>query len=1064
MIKLTNDNINSAIVSKGYNIVQKNTSGYILTNETICTFNSLIVFKELFKNKCKMLDSALENLYYIADRLINCNDDGGGGDQPTPSDKYYTIIVSTNKSAAKIYINGIERSFATFQEGTKNIQIVATCDGYVNKTYTISNLTRDYNVYLEFTAQDVIPVTRYSVIVNCNVSDATIEINGIERSYAQVEAGSDVSIRAYKEGYNTFETTIENISKDEVIDATLTEVAPGRVTLKLNLTPSNAHTNIYNRNTGVHYINVRSVTVDAGTVVDITVTASGYNTYTENGLVLNSNVTKTIVLTEAEAPKYTLHISPTPSNAIVSLKNMSNGGIYGNDAQFYGGTQVLVTVSADGYEPNGFTYTIDPEDAVDGVITKLVSLVHYRNVTFRVFSDALHTQALSGFNLELEDIITEERLYPVSTVNPNEVIVRNCLQGRTYNVRVNKGGYHQEDSLTFTVSGTDGQTVDIYMKANTYKLKVVVCDADDNNNPIQSATVLINGSAVTYSGGESEEIDIQAGTQVEIEASASGYQTVPSTIITMPFENHTENIYLSASVATVNVTVVNYADNSQDITSNCVIKINGNTGNNQTISLGTARIEVSYNEELRYVSYAGNKNITSGTNNITIELVPYIHIACWGRETVNNVNNGKTVVMNFEEGVQNDIIVRHTNVIYDGETIVNGQCDLYVPYGNDIFGYFVDVDNLHDDVLINRSNIVANEGIYIYFEKKYVKLTIKPVANGQGSIIYMDEPSNIVHIGDEIYVLKGSRHKFVATMQGYIDGVWDNIWNIDTNISLLLYTPIYVHVVDMYNTPVINANIEIYDNENPDEIGENIYDGYGGSQISNGVYYVEYYDTISANVIVSGNDYITVEQNNRYIQGETHFYITLQDQTEADLTIRVKNSANDNYINDATIYVDGVVIQNNPVRLNKGNHTVKVEKSGFGTVTQTINLQYSTTIFINIKPTLTAHIHGYKSDVSPAVAYNGVHVVYLIGDSTIPQIVNNTDQNITYELPYNTNIKVNVSATGYDAVEQTFRFTEETLEAFINIPLAGGYTLTINVVDDDTDDPIDNANVTFNVE
>ena len=1059
MIKLTKENINNAIVNKGNNIVKKNTNGYILTDETICTFNSLIIFRELFNNKCKMLDNALENLYYIADRLISCNDDG---DEPTPSDKYYNITVSTNKSAAKIYINGIQRSFATYPEGTKNIQIIATCDGYRNKTYTISTLTRDYNISLEFTAEDIIPATRYSVVVNCNVSDATIEINGIERSYAQVEAGSDVSIRAYKEGYNTFETTIENISEDKVIDATLTEIAPGTVTLKLNITPSNAHTNIYDRNTGIHYINVRSVTVDAGTVVDITVTASGYNPYTENGLVLNSNVTRTIVLTEAEAPKYTLHISPTPSNATVSLKNLSNGGIYGNDAQFYGGTQILVNVSADGYEPNGFTYTIDPEDAVNGVITKLVSLVHYRNVTFRVFSDALHTQALSGFNLELEDSITEERLYPVPTVNPNEVIVRNCLQGRTYNVRVNKGGYHQEDSLTFTVSGTDGQIVDIYMKANTYKLKVVVRDADDNNNPIQSATVLINGSAVTYTDGISEEVDIQAGTQVTIAASASGYQSVPATVITMPFENHTEDIYLSTSAATVNVTVVNYADNTQDITSNCVIKINGNTGNNQTISPGTARIEVSYNEELRYVSYVGNNNITPGTNNITIELRPYRKLSYIGIETNNGVSNGNTIVMNFEEATQNDIIVRHTNVIEGGETIVDGQCDLYVPYGYDAVGNFIAVDNRHDNVFLNKSNVVADETGYIYFEKKYVKLTIAPPYNGQGSIIYMDEPSNIVHIRDEIYVLKGSRHKFVATMQGYIDGVVDKIWNSDSNVNLRLYTPIYVHVVDSNNTPVINATIEIYDNDS--DPTDNIYISEDGSQISNGVYYLEYEDTTDLSVIVSGNDYITAKDEHNSILGEQHFYITLQDQTEADLTIRVKNSANDNYINDATIYVDGVAIQNNPVRLNKGNHTVKVEKSGFGTVTQTVNLQYSTTIFINIKPTLTAHIHGYKSDVSPAVAYNGVHVVYFIGDSTIPQIVNNTNQNITYELPYNTNIKVNVSATGYDTVEQTFRFTEETLEAFINIPLAGTYTLTINVVDDDTDDPIDNANVTFNVE
>ena len=66
MIKLTKENIDSAIVSKGNNIVNKLQQGYILTDETLCTFNSLMIFKELFDNKCKMLDAALENLYYIS--------------------------------------------------------------------------------------------------------------------------------------------------------------------------------------------------------------------------------------------------------------------------------------------------------------------------------------------------------------------------------------------------------------------------------------------------------------------------------------------------------------------------------------------------------------------------------------------------------------------------------------------------------------------------------------------------------------------------------------------------------------------------------------------------------------------------------------------------------------------------------------------------------------------------------------------------------------------------------------------------------------------------------------
>ena len=199
MIKLTKDNINNAIVNKGNNIVKKNTNGYILTDETICTFNSLIIFRELFNNKCKMLDNALENLYYIADRLISCDD----GDEPTPSDKYYNIIVTTNKSNAKVYINGIQRNFATYPEGTKNIQIVATCDGYRNKTYTISTLTRDYNISLEFTQDDIIPSQEYTVTVNANIRDPFITMNGISGYVQTFPAGTNVHIVVTKEGYSS---------------------------------------------------------------------------------------------------------------------------------------------------------------------------------------------------------------------------------------------------------------------------------------------------------------------------------------------------------------------------------------------------------------------------------------------------------------------------------------------------------------------------------------------------------------------------------------------------------------------------------------------------------------------------------------------------------------------------------------------------------------------------------------------------------------------------------------------------------------------------------------------
>lgn len=71
MVEITSANINEAIVTKALNMIKMIENGFIYTNETICTFNSMIIFKDLFDNKCTVLSDALENLYFIADSILS---------------------------------------------------------------------------------------------------------------------------------------------------------------------------------------------------------------------------------------------------------------------------------------------------------------------------------------------------------------------------------------------------------------------------------------------------------------------------------------------------------------------------------------------------------------------------------------------------------------------------------------------------------------------------------------------------------------------------------------------------------------------------------------------------------------------------------------------------------------------------------------------------------------------------------------------------------------------------------------------------------------------------------
>ena len=116
----------------------------MLTDETVCTFNSMLIFRDLFNNKCKLLDNSLENLYYIADRIIECDD--------SEQYNYFTINVTTIPNNAICKINGNVVKSAILRENTV-CQIEVTLNGY--NSYTNSFVvTKDENILVELNPQE----------------------------------------------------------------------------------------------------------------------------------------------------------------------------------------------------------------------------------------------------------------------------------------------------------------------------------------------------------------------------------------------------------------------------------------------------------------------------------------------------------------------------------------------------------------------------------------------------------------------------------------------------------------------------------------------------------------------------------------------------------------------------------------------------------------------------------------------------------------------------------------------------------------------------------------------
>lgn len=513
MINLTKENIDKAITNKALNIVNLYQKGFIFTNETICTFNSLFIFRGLFNNKCKMLDSALEKLYYIADSLIPCiqdqghdYDDGGGDSGGQDITKYYTVTVIPNPSTARVTINGITGKEASFPQNTR-VTIIAKLDGYYDKTVTISALTRNENVQIAFTDADKIPTqSTFTVTIGQPVPiNAKIYVNDTLYNPGDkltVNAGTSINIRATADGYNDYTNTFV-VNSDVTVSPVLTAGTTFYNVTVGTPTPANAVIKINGVVKNVGDV----ITVESGTPIVVTAEADGYRPYSEN-ITINKNTTISPVLTAIPATTYTykvvVRVDGTEINdATIVLTNQSTSqSVAGNQITVSPNTSVGVVISKTGYQTRSFTKIIT------GNTTDTIDLIAEDNNAYIQIDGSLDTTVeadkrkvkvyvLDGINWTWTEIPnnTPYRIIP-NTQYTFEVIP---VDG---NGNPDLSNY-KPDHYTFTknetknIRGTKVKEI-VCKKKGTDWLLIVHPAIDENDNEISNITYW-NGKNTTMS-------------------------------------------------------------------------------------------------------------------------------------------------------------------------------------------------------------------------------------------------------------------------------------------------------------------------------------------------------------------------------------------------------------------------------------------------------------------------------------------------------------------------------------------------------------------------------------
>lgn len=368
---------------------------------------------------------------------------------------YYKITVKTDPTDAKVVIGDIEGNVASFIEGS-NVTIVVSKEGYKTETRSVI-LDSDKELTIKLTAVSL----KTKVTVESNPSDATIYINGYERSYAEVDRGSFFTVYITKEGYEEYRETFEAKSETMYISKTLTPVESDTATLVITSTiPANAVVKLNGELT-------RAITVRKGTSVHWECYKEGYISR-EGDIVVNSYTELSITLQAISTHIFKLYpISPIDETNIIVTIN---------------GEETIINSSS---ETNYAEYQFD----------SINNTIEYRVEKEGYISQSQTLQNLTEdttIPIELQRTAPEIKVYTISfDITPVDATV--LLDGVEYDISTPYQGY-EGDTIRLDVSKSGyisktvyhtivgDATITVSLNYDSAALRLV--PVDENFNPL----------------------------------------------------------------------------------------------------------------------------------------------------------------------------------------------------------------------------------------------------------------------------------------------------------------------------------------------------------------------------------------------------------------------------------------------------------------------------------------------------------------------------------------------------------------------------------------------------
>ena len=208
----------------------------------------------------------------------------------------HTFTINATPDDAVVVINGTERKSLTAIQGSEIVWSVSAT-GYTSQNGSFV-LTESKELEVDLS------ILRFSFVINPTPSDAKVIINGTETKSVMVDYGTNVSWSVSSEGY-VEQSGEQIVTKNTTLPINLS-LKP--VTFKINPTPSDALVTINGQTTN-------SLTVDYGTEIEWTVSATGYTAQSGNLILTEDNV----LVVELEKIRVTLTINANPSDAVVTM-------------------------------------------------------------------------------------------------------------------------------------------------------------------------------------------------------------------------------------------------------------------------------------------------------------------------------------------------------------------------------------------------------------------------------------------------------------------------------------------------------------------------------------------------------------------------------------------------------------------------------------------------------------------------------------------------------------------------------------------------------------------------